>query len=103
MDENLPSLPSASPQIPKPTENVSVGMAGILNWIWPGMGYVLIGQKSKGIVWCVLTFFFFILVFSTCGFGIIIMIPFIIISIIDAILLAQRINKGEQIGEWQFF
>lgn len=87
----------------QPKGQVSVVAAGLLNWLWAGAGYFIIGQKTKGIVACGVTLCLLIIAVITCGIGIILFVPYVIATIIDAVLLAQRVNRGETIGEWQFF
>ena len=77
--------------------------AGLLNWLWPGTGYFVIGQNAKGAVFCAITLCSIIMTFVTCGFGAILHLPYMVATIVDAVLLAQRINRGEKIQEWQFF
>ena len=106
MEPEPPNQPPPPPSIPPPLTTpppVSVPAAGLLNWLWPGAGYFVIGQNTKGAVFCAITFCVLVLVFITCGLGILIYMPYVIASIIDAVLLAQRINRGEKIAEWQFF
>jgi TM2 domain-containing membrane protein YozV len=78
-------------------------IAGILNWLWSGVGNIYLGQKTKGVVFCVITSFLIILDIVTCSLGAIIHVPYMIIMIIDAVLLANRIGRGESIAEWKFF
>jgi len=78
-------------------------VAGILNWLWSGAGNILLGQKTKGIVFCGITLFLVIIDIVTCSLGLFIHFPYMIIMIIDAVLLSNRKNKGEIINEWQFF
>lgn len=91
-----------SDESPKQGE-VSVLAAALLNWIWAGAGYFVIGQQTKGIVFCLITFGVLAFAIVTCGLGIVILIPYVVVCIIDAVLLAQRVNRGEKIAEWQFF
>lgn len=82
---------------------VSVAAAGLLNWLWAGAGYFVIGQQNKGFVFCGVTLLLVIFAILTCGIGVIFFVPYVIALIIDAVLLAQRVNRGETIKEWQFF
>ena len=82
---------------------VSVVAAGLLNWLWGGAGYFVIGQQTKGFVFCGITLLLVIFAIVTCGLGIVLLVPYAIVVIIDAVLLAQRVNRGETIKEWQFF
>jgi TM2 domain-containing membrane protein YozV len=78
-------------------------VAALLNWIWSGAGNIYLGQKTKGFVFCGITLFFVVFDIITCSLGVFLHLPYMIVMIIDAALLAGRINKGESIGEWQFF
>ena len=82
---------------------VSVVAAGLLNWLWGGAGYFVIGQQTKGLVFCGITLLLIIFAIVTCGIGIVLLVPYAIVVIVDAVLLAQRVNRGETIQEWQFF
>ncbi len=85
------------------SDQSNVVLAGILNWLWTGAGYFLVGQNVKGAVFCAITLCMVIVDLVTCGLGIIVHIPYAVVFIVDAVLLAQRITRGEKIGEWQFF
>lgn len=78
-------------------------IAGILNWLWSGVGNIYLGQTTKGVVFCVITGCFVIFDIVTCSLGALIHVPYMIVMIIDAVLLANRIGKGESISEWKFF
>lgn len=62
---------------------------------WAGM--LVNRQYAKGVVWLVLSF---AISFATCFFG---LIPMWIIGIIDVSIVANRLNRGEVIGDWRFF
>lgn len=75
--------------IQKPDTNPIV--VAILNlWLLGGVGYIMMGQKKKGIMSIVAT-----LLLSCFGIGFI--IPFI--TAYDAYLLAQKLQSGQAIGE----
>jgi hypothetical protein len=61
-----------------------------------GVGYIVIGQKTKGIVamvtWVVLTV-------VTCGIGSVIAI----VTAIDGYMQAQQLQQGHPVGQWTFF
>lgn len=82
---------------------VSVVAAGLLNWLWAGAGYFVIGQKNKGFAFCGVTLLLLVFAVITCGVGVVLFVPYVIVLIVDAVLLAQRVNRGETIKEWQFF
>jgi TM2 domain-containing membrane protein YozV len=85
------------------TGQVSVAAAGLLNWLWTGAGYFIVGQNTKGIVFCLITVIMVIFDVITCGVATLIHVPYTIIGIVDAVLVAQRRNRGEYVGEWTFF
>jgi hypothetical protein len=62
-----------------------------------GVGYIIIGQKMKGIIaivaWC-------ILLFVTCGIGSGILS---IVTAIDGYFQAEALKAGSPVGEWTFF
>ena len=62
-----------------------------------GVGYIIIGQKVKGIVAIVA---WVILLFVTCGAGSGLVA---IVAAIDGYLQAQQLQQGHPIGEWTFF
>src|SRR5207302_10543400 len=99
---DTPPIPQPPPS-PPPAGQVSVPAAGLLNWLWPGAGYFVIGQNTKGAVFCAITVCMVVFMIITCGIGVLIHVPYLIATIVYAVLLAQRINRGERIGEWQFF
>ena len=61
-----------------------------------GVGYIIIGQKTKGIVaivlWCLGLF--------TCGIGSGIVA---VAAAVDGYLQAQQLQAGHPVGEWTFF
>jgi hypothetical protein len=61
-----------------------------------GVGYIILGQKTKGIVAIVA---FVILTVVTCGIGSAVAILFAI----DGYLQAQQLQQGHPIGQWTWF
>lgn len=61
-----------------------------------GVGYIILGQKTKGIVamvaWVVLTI-------VTCGIGSVIAV----VTAIDGYMQAQQLQQGHPIGQWTWF
>lgn len=75
--------------IQKPDTNPII--VAIANWIgFGGVGYILMGQKKKGIMSIVITFV------GAC-FGIGMIVPWI--TAYDAYLLGQKLQSGQAIGE----
>ena len=62
-----------------------------------GVGYIIIGQKMKGIVAIVA---WVILLFVTCGIGSGILS---IVTAIDGYFQALELQAGRPVGEWTFF
>ena len=62
-----------------------------------GLGYIMIGQKMKGIVAIVA---WVVLLFVTCGAGSGLIG---IVAAIDGYLQAQQLQQGHPVGEWTFF
>jgi hypothetical protein len=62
-----------------------------------GVGYIILGQKTKGIVAIVVYVVGF---FVTCGIlsGVV-----AILGAIDGYLQAQQLQQGHPVGEWTFF
>ena len=65
----------------------------VLNLLLFGIGYLILGQKTKGII------AFWVLTVVTCGFGSLIGILYAI----DGYMQAQQLQQGHPVGEWTFF
>lgn len=68
----------------------------ILNLLIGGVGYLIMGQKTKGIVAIVV----WVLGWAACGIpsGIV-----AVIAAIDGYLQAQQLQQGKPVGEWTWF
>ena len=62
-----------------------------------GVGYIIMGQKTKGIVAIVA---YVILLFVTCGAGSGLVA---IVAAIDGYLQAQQLQQGKPVGQWTWF
>jgi hypothetical protein len=62
-----------------------------------GVGYIIMGQKLKGIVAIVA---WVILLFVTCGAGSGLVS---IVAAVDGYLQAQQLQAGHPVGQWTFF
>lgn len=82
-------------QLPAGTH--SVGTAVILALLITGLGQVYNKQAMKGLLILVASV---ILAAFTCGISILLTHPF---AFIDALMIAQRLNRGEAVREWQCF
>lgn len=99
MSNMNPGSPAGSQKIiPPPVPPKDPILILILNLIVAGgLGYILIGQKVKGIVAIVV---YIVLLFVTCGIGSGILA---IVTAIDGYLQAQLQQQGKSLGEWTFF
>lgn len=75
----------------------SVIAAAVLSLFLTGGGQIYNRQYVKGVVLLVITI---ALAFGTCGAFVCIAWP---VLLIDAILIASRLNRGEIVRQWQFF
>ena len=62
-----------------------------------GVGYIVLGQKMKGIVAIVV---WVVIALPTCGVGSLLVA---LAAAIDGYLQAQQLQQGHPIGEWTFF
>lgn len=87
----------AAGMIQVPAGTHSVGTAVILALLITGLGQVYNKQAMKGLLILLASV---ILAVFTCGISLILTHPF---AFIDALMIAQRLNRGEAIREWQCF
>ncbi len=71
-------------------------LAAILSLILGGVGQLYLGQQKKGIILIV------VWVLGWCSFGVVTTIASII-GAIDAYIMADKLQKGEAIGDMQWF
>lgn len=97
-----PPPPQIHPKSP-PTEPI---IAALLSVVIPGLGQIIAGQTTKGIVVLIVSLFAFtvlfvggvIIIFPCC------LIPFVpIVPALDAFLIAKKLQEGKSVGEWEFF
>ena len=62
-----------------------------------GVGYIILGQKTKGIVAIVV---YLVVAIPTCGVGSGLVS---IAAAIDGYLQAQQLQQGHPVGQWTFF
>jgi hypothetical protein len=62
-----------------------------------GVGYIILGQKTKGIVAIVL---YVIVALPTCGSGSLLIA---LVAAIDGYLQSQQLQQGHPVGQWTFF
>jgi uncharacterized membrane protein YvbJ len=70
---------------------------GLLSFLLVGLGQMIMGQVTKGIVMLIGSM---VLAFFTFGLSAFITTP---ISIIDAVLIAKKKQRGHLVNEWEFF
>lgn len=84
-------------QVPPGTHPVVLVI--VLSIIFGGwVGMLINRQIAKGLIYGLLAGT--VIGMLTCGVGWIILYP---LTVIDAIMVANRLNRGESIREWQFF
>jgi hypothetical protein len=62
-----------------------------------GVGYIILGQKTKGIVAIVTCL---ILALPTCGTASLLIA---LVTAVDGYLQAQQLQQGHAVGQWTFF
>lgn len=75
----------------------SVALAVVLSILINGLGQIYNKQVGKGVVVILVSL---MLAFFTCGLSLVVTFP---LAVIDAALVAGRLDRGEAIGEWQSF
>jgi hypothetical protein len=94
---SVQTYPPGTIQVPPGSHSmVAVIVLSILFGGWAGM--LVNRQIAKGLIYGLLLGS--ILGFATCGIGLIIWYP---LTLIDALLVAQKLNQGKAIKEWEFF
>ncbi|WP_188207466.1 zinc ribbon domain-containing protein [Alkalibacillus aidingensis] len=80
-----------------PREKKSVALAVILSLIIVGVGQIYLGQVLKGLVLLISSL---LIGFVTVGLGAFVL--WILVAI-DAYKIANKINEGRTVDEWEFF
>jgi TM2 domain-containing membrane protein YozV len=83
------------PPTTPPKDPILIAVLNLL--VAGGVGYIIIGQKMKGIVAIVA---WVILIFVTCGIGSGILS---IVTALDGYFQALELQAGRSVGEWTFF
>jgi hypothetical protein len=78
-----------------PKEPILVLILNLL--LFGGVGYIILGQKTKGIVAIVVSL---IVALPTCGTGSALIA---VGAAIDGYLQAQQLQQGHPVGQWTFF
>lgn len=71
-------------------------LVAILNLLIGGVGYLVLGQQTKGIVAIII----WVVGWAACG------IPSAVVAVlaaIDGYLQAQQLQQGKPVGEWTWF
>jgi hypothetical protein len=102
-DPNQPGI------IQMPPGSHSVAAAAVMALLVTGGGQMVNKQTTKGVVILisafVLTALTFVLTALTLGLAwpSICLVSFTLVSLIDAVCIANRLNRGEPVGSWQWF
>ncbi|MCD6352378.1 MAG: hypothetical protein J7M26_09690 [Armatimonadetes bacterium] len=72
-------------------------LAALLSAVFPGIGQIYNDQTNKGVLLIILAIFGSAM---TCGVG---YLPVWVIAVVDAALVADKLNKGREVGDWDFF
>lgn len=78
------------------TNSTNPIIIGILSFLVVGLGQMVMGQNSKGIIMFIVSTALAFLTF----FSIFITVP---LSIIDGVLIAKKKQQGKQVSDWEFF
>lgn len=73
-------------------------LAALLSFLLVGMGQIYIGQIEKGVTMIVIVMSL-MLTIAPGPWGMVILF----FNVLDAFVLAHRINKGRKLGRWQLF
>ena len=73
-------------------------LAALLSFLLVGMGQIYIGQIEKGVTMIVIVLSLMIAV-APGPWGIVI----VVFNVVDAFVLARRVNRGKEPRTWQFF
>ena len=93
-----PTVPSGGDLVYPTTPPKDPILVLVLNLLLAGgVGYIILGQKTKGIVAIVA---YVILLFVTCGAGSGLVA---ILAAIDGYLQAQQLQQGKPVGQWTWF
>jgi len=77
----------------------SVALVVVLSVLFGGwVGMLINKQVAKGLLIGLLAQI--VVAVVTCGYGLILTGP---VVLIDAILIANKLNRGEAVGEWEWF
>ncbi len=96
-------LPSSSATGPVSQAQHQVWLAVLLSFLWPGIGQIYNKQQIKGILMVCANLMLLVITYVSCGIGVIIWLPFWVVAWVDAMLIANKLEAGRQVGEWEFF
>jgi TM2 domain-containing membrane protein YozV len=86
-------------------------VAGLLSFLIIGLGQIYNGQVAKGLfllgLQVVGVFLGLVSGVLTCGISLLVFVPFAlfieIVSIVDAVMIANKLQQGQAVGEWEWF
>lgn len=89
---------SPSPAAVSATNTKSPFVAGLLSFLMVGMGQIYIGQLEKGLTMIAIVLLLIVtVVLGPLGLLI------LIFNVVDAFMLARKLNQGMTVRKWQFF
>jgi len=107
MAQQTPPTPPTTPP-PEGGGGHLVWLAAVLSLVCAGVGQIYNGQTVKGIVLIAVYVVGWTLtsILSAICIGVL-FIPFMmaidVAAIVDAVLIAQKVAAGKQVGDWEFF
>ena len=72
-------------------------VAGLLSFLIVGLGQIYNGQVAKGLVLLVSAIVLGVL--TACIGSLVVAV----VSIVDAVMIAKKLQQGQAVGEWEWF
>ncbi len=72
-------------------------LMGIASFFIPGLGQMIMGQVKKGLTLLIISIFLGIVTFGLAGFVL------MIVATVDAVKIANKLQQGRAVEEWEFF
>lgn len=95
---NSPAAVANLPYVSSAHQSKSPVLAGLLSFLLIGMGQVYLGQVEKGLsMLSVALLLIMKVVLGPLG------LVLLILNVLDAFLLARKIERGQPVRKWQFF
>jgi TM2 domain-containing membrane protein YozV len=92
--EPIPAPPPTGKKLVYPKNPPLSPHLAWLNLIIPGLSQILMGQNAKGITLLLSSY-----LLAWAGIGVLIWIA----AVIDGFMVGQVLQRGQPVGEWQFF